>query len=50
MNESVKNYIDNFPIEVKELYSQLRTIIYDSALKEVEEKFMGKASKLLCRR
>lgn len=31
MNNNVKEYVDKFPDEVKELYHQLRNIIYDSA-------------------
>lgn len=42
MNGSVKEYIDKFPDEVKELYHQLRNIIYDSVSQEVEEKLWAK--------
>lgn len=37
MNENVKEYIDKFPDEVKELYNQLRNIIYDNVSQEVKE-------------
>ncbi len=42
MNESVKECIDKFSIEVKESYNQLRSIIYDSVSHEVEEKLWAK--------
>ena len=42
MNNNVKEYVDKFPDEVKELYHQLRNIIYDSAPQEVEEKLWAK--------
>ena len=31
MNDNVKEYIDKFSDEIKQLYYQLRKIIYDSA-------------------
>ncbi|MBD5516764.1 MAG: DUF1801 domain-containing protein [Lachnospiraceae bacterium] len=42
MNESVQEYIDKYPDEVKELYIRLRTIIYDSVSYEIEEKLWAK--------
>ena len=42
MNESVQEYIDQYPDEVKELYIRLRTIIYDSVSYEIEEKLWAK--------
>ena len=42
MNESVKEYIDKFSDEVKELYNQLRSIIYDSVSQGIEEKLWAK--------
>lgn len=42
MNESVKEYIEKFSDEVKELYNQLRNIIYDCVTQEVEEKLWAK--------
>ena len=42
MNDNVKEYIDKFSDEVKELYYQLRKIIYDSVSWEVEEKLWAK--------
>lgn len=42
MNENVKEYIDKFSIEVRELYAQLRSIVYDSVSQEIEEKLWAK--------
>lgn len=42
MNESVNEYIDKFSDEIKELYNQLRSIIYDSVSQEIEEKLWAK--------
>ena len=42
LNNNVKEYLDKFPDEVKDLYHQLRNIIYDSASQEVEEKLWAK--------
>ena len=42
MNNNVKEYLDKFSDEVKDLYHQLRNIIYDSASQEVEEKLWAK--------
>ena len=42
MNESVKEYIDKFPDEVKELYNELRRIIYGSVSQGIEEKLWAK--------
>ncbi|WP_040214603.1 DUF5655 domain-containing protein [Clostridium polynesiense] len=42
MNESVKEYIDKYSPDIKELYIKLRTIIYDSISQEVEEKLWAK--------
>ena len=42
MNNNVKEYLDKFPDEVKDLYHQLRNTIYDSASQEVEEKLWAK--------
>lgn len=42
MNERVKECIDKFPDEVKELYNQLRSIIYDSVSQGIEEKLWAK--------
>ena len=44
MNESVQEYIDQYPDEVKELYIRLRTIIHDSVSYEIEEKLWAKIS------
>lgn len=42
MNESIKEYLDKYSIDLRELYTQLRTIIYDSVLREIEEKLWAK--------
>lgn len=42
MNENVKECIDKYSIGIKELYNQLRSIIYDSVSQEVEEKLWAK--------
>ena len=42
MNDNVKEYIDKFSDEIKQLYYQLRKIIYDSVSWEVEEKLWAK--------
>lgn len=42
MNEDVKEYMDKYSIELKELYTKLRNIIYESVSMEVEEKLWAK--------
>ena len=42
MNENVKEHIDKYSVEVKELYTQLRTIVYDSVSLDIEEKLWAK--------
>lgn len=42
MNECVKEYIDKYPLDIKELYSKIRAIIYESVSEEVEEKLWAK--------
>ena len=42
MNENVKEYLDKYTIELKELYTQLRDIIYHSVPQEIEEKLWAK--------
>lgn len=42
MNENVKEYINQYPIEIKELYMQLRAAIYESVFQEIEEKLWAK--------
>lgn len=42
MNEQIKEYIDKYSPEVKELYVKLRKIIYDGVSEEVEEKLWAK--------
>lgn len=42
MNENVKECIDKFSDEIKQLYLQLRKIIYDSVSQEVTEKLWAK--------
>ena len=46
MNESVKEYIEKYPNEIKELYLKLRDIIYDSISHEIEEKLWAKLLRL----
>ena len=45
MNENVKEYLDKYTIELKELYTQLRDIIYHSVPQEIEEKLWAKLDK-----
>ncbi|MBD5114228.1 MAG: DUF1801 domain-containing protein [Ruminococcaceae bacterium] len=42
MNTDVKNYIEKFSDDVKNLFSELRTLIFDSVDKEIEEKLWAK--------
>lgn len=42
MNENIKEYLDKYTIELNELYTQLRDIIYDSVPQEIEEKLWAK--------
>lgn len=42
MNENVKEYLDRYSIELRELYTQLRNIIYESVPQEIEEKLWAK--------
>ena len=42
MNENVKEYLDKYSVETRELYMQLRAVIYDSVSKEIEEKLWAK--------
>ncbi|MDE5780342.1 MAG: DUF1801 domain-containing protein [Lachnospiraceae bacterium] len=42
MNQDVKEYMDKYSEDVKELYTKLRNIIYDSVSMEVEEKLWAK--------
>ena len=42
MNEDVKEYIDKYSSEIKELYIKLRTLINSSVSQKVEEKLWAK--------
>ncbi len=42
MNENVKEYIDKYSNEIKELQNKLRTMICDSVSEEVEETLWAK--------
>ncbi|MDO5521912.1 MAG: DUF1801 domain-containing protein [bacterium] len=42
MDEKVKEYINNYPFEIIDLYYKLRAIIYDSISQEPEEKLWAK--------
>ncbi len=42
MNENVKEYLDQYSVEIRELYTQLRDIVYDSVPQEIEEKLWAK--------
>ena len=42
MNENIKENIDKYSIELRELYTQLRTIVYDSVSWEIEEKLWAR--------
>lgn len=42
MNETVKEYLNQYSAELRELYTQLRDIVYDSIPQEIEEKLWAK--------
>ena len=42
MNEDVQKYLDRYSIEIKELYAQLKALIYDSVPRDIEEKMWAK--------
>lgn len=42
MNEEVQTYINKYPKEIIELYTELRTLIYSSTSQEIEEKLWAK--------
>ena len=42
MTENVQDYIDRYSPEVKGLFTQLRTLIYDSVSQDIEEKMWAK--------
>lgn len=42
MDENIKNYIQKYSGEIKELYLDLRTLIISSVSQEVEEKLWAK--------
>lgn len=41
MND-VKEYLNQYSVELRELYAQLRDIVYDSAPQEIEERLWAK--------
>lgn len=42
MNEQVKEYLEKYPCEIKDLFGSLRCLIYDSVKAEVEETVWAK--------
>ncbi len=42
MNEAIKEYLGQYPAEIRELYGNLRTLIYDSTPQALEEKLWAK--------
>lgn len=42
MNEDIEKYISNYSLEIRELFTQLRAIIYDSMLLDIHEKLWAK--------
>ena len=42
MNEQVKEYLEKFPCEIKDLFGSLRSLIYDSVKADVEETLWAK--------
>ena len=42
MTENVQEYIDRYSPEVKGLFTQLRTLVYDSVSQDIEEKLWAK--------
>lgn len=42
MNEQVKEYLEKFPCEIKDLFGSLRSLIYDSVKAEIKETLWAK--------
>lgn len=42
MEEKVKEYINKYPIEIVDLYNELRSLVYDSVSQEVDETLWAK--------
>lgn len=42
MNKEVQEYVEKYPIEVKELFGKLRNLLLDSVLDDIEEKLWAK--------
>ena len=42
MNKNVKEYLDKYSLELRELYAQLRDMIYESVPQQIEEKLWAK--------
>lgn len=42
MNKEVQEYVEKYPIEVKELFKKLRNLVLDSVFDGIEEKLWAK--------
>ena len=42
MNEQVKDYLETYPAEIKDMFEELRRIVYDSVSYEVKETLWAK--------
>lgn len=42
MNKEVQEYVEKYPIEVKELFGKLRNLVLDSVFDDIEEKLWAK--------
>ncbi|MBQ8278484.1 MAG: DUF1801 domain-containing protein [Roseburia sp.] len=42
MDKNVKEYLDKYPVEINDLYSKLRALLYDSVAQEIEEQLWAK--------
>lgn len=42
MNKEVQEYVEKYPIEVKELFGKLRNLVLDSVPDDIEEKLWAK--------
>lgn len=42
MNKEVQEYVEKYPIEVKELFGKLRNLLLDSVFDDIEEKLWAK--------
>lgn len=48
MDNEVKEYMKKYPSEIKELFGELRTLIFSSVSNEIEEKLWAKLPSYYC--